>query len=76
MATWKECDKCGTTTKEATARTWSVCKLNEKSFDLCGPCYRAVLEFLSTGLSGDQQAALSQIWENATSFDQSIGDVR
>lgn len=87
MAIWQECDRCGVTTKDAGPELWAICTLsvpvgnkvkghNNASFDLCPRCYQETRTLLTSGrnLTGEQQALLAQIWDNAQKFDQSIGD--
>lgn len=87
MATYVRCDGCGVEADQSDANWWSLTATKKDKavsqvtiHDLCLECWQrgeaAVRKPRSRimDLSPKEVATLQQIWRNATSFDQSIGD--
>lgn len=89
MATYVRCDGCGAQARHADAKWWSLTATKKDgaisqvtTHDLCIDCYARAEAAVCRprnkimDLSPQEVATLQQIWRNATTFDQSIGEIR
>lgn len=88
MATYVRCDGCGAESSQADSRWWHVTATKKEvqvsqvsTYDLCVDCWATAESAVCNPrnkikeLTPRELAALQEIWRNATSFDQSIGDI-
>lgn len=89
MAIYVRCDGCKAEASQADAKWWHLTATKKEqhvsqvsTFDLCNECWAAAESAVFApankikDLSPRELAALQEIWRNATSFDQSIGDIK
>jgi hypothetical protein len=88
MALYVRCDGCGAQSRHDGAEWWHLSATKKEkqvsqvsTYDLCNACWAAGESAVRNPrnkiaeLNPREVAALQQIWRNATSFDQSIGDI-